>query len=365
MPGAPWTRWRGSTRSSSRWRTATWLSYACSAPTSSVPAGGAAGRWRFSGGCLRARSGEQAEVHALNNLGTSEPVTGDAVAGRRMLVESLERARDAGFEEHAARAYSNLASIAVRQYRCDDATAALDAGLEYCGDRDLDAWTLYLRGFQAQLLLNRGDPVAAHAAAPATLRHPDLAPVSRVVPLAVLARIRARQGRDDWAEPLEEALAIADRTGSCSGSVRSRRRVARSRGSPEIPPAPPPRPGGPGRRPGRTTTRGISAPSRPGWTAIPRPPRHLPRQPSPRRSRSRSPGDGRRPHRPGTPWAVRTRRRSPWPAVGRSRRCAAPSTGSKRSARPPRPPGPGPCCAPAGGRRRARCGPPPGPTRRG
>ena len=104
---------------------------------------------------------EQAEVHALTNLGTAEAITGDAVAGQRMLVESLERARDAGFEEHAARAYSNLASLAVRQYRCDDATAALDAGLEYCGDRDLDAWTLYLRGFQAQLLLNRGDPVAA------------------------------------------------------------------------------------------------------------------------------------------------------------------------------------------------------------
>ena len=168
---------------------------------------------------------EQAEVHALNNLGTAEAITGDAVAGQRMLVESLERARDAGFEEHAARAYSNLASIAVRQYRCDDATAALDAGLEYCGDRDLDAWTLYLRGFQAQLLLNRGDPVAAHAAALATLRHPDLAPVSRVVPLAVLARIRARQGRDDWAEPLEEALAIADRTGELQriGPVTSAR----------------------------------------------------------------------------------------------------------------------------------------------
>ena len=59
MPGAPWTRWRGSTRSSPRWRTATWLSYACSAPTSSVPAGRAAGRWRFSGGCLRARSGNK------------------------------------------------------------------------------------------------------------------------------------------------------------------------------------------------------------------------------------------------------------------------------------------------------------------
>ena len=119
-----------------------------------------------------------------------------------------------------------------------------------------------------------------------------LAPVSRVVPLAVLARIRARQGRDDWAEPLEEALAIADRTGELQriGPVTSARcEVAWLAGDPA---GASPRPRRPGRRPGRTTIRGISVPSRPGWTALPRPPRHPPRQPSPRRSRSRSPGDG-------------------------------------------------------------------------
>jgi predicted ATPase/DNA-binding CsgD family transcriptional regulator len=171
------------------------------------------------------REREEAEVHTLNNLGTAEATTGDAVTGRRMLVESLERARDAGLEEHAARAYTNIAAVAVRQRRFDDATAALDAGLEYCGDRDLDAWTLYLHGWQAQLHLDRGDAEAAQAAALTTLRHPHLAPVSQILPLTVLARIRARQSRDDWAEPLEEAAALADRTGELQriGPVTSAR----------------------------------------------------------------------------------------------------------------------------------------------
>jgi DNA-binding CsgD family transcriptional regulator len=168
---------------------------------------------------------EDAEVHVLNNLGTAEASAGDAAAGRRMLVESLRRAQDAGLEEHAARAYCNLASIAVRHHRIGDAMGALEAGLEYCGDRDLDAWTFYLLGWQAELHLLRGDPVAADAAATATLRHPDLAPVSRILPLTVLARVRARQGRTDWAGPLDEAAALADRAGELQriGPVTSAR----------------------------------------------------------------------------------------------------------------------------------------------
>ncbi len=171
------------------------------------------------------RDREEVEVHTLTNLGTAEATSGDAVAGRRMLLESLERARAAGFEEHAARAYTNTASLAATQFRLDEATAALDAGLEYCGERDLDAWTLYLRGWQAQLHLDRGHQQAAQAAALATLRRPELAPVSRILPLTVLARSRARQGRDDWAEPLEEAAALADRTGELQriGPVTSAR----------------------------------------------------------------------------------------------------------------------------------------------
>ncbi len=156
---------------------------------------------------------EEVVLHVLTNLGTAETCTGDVAAGERMLTESLERARAAGLDEHAARAHCNIASAAVKQHRFEDATAALAAGLEYCRDRDLDSWTLYLLGWQAQLHLDRGDAEAAEAAARTALANPAIAPVSRIGPLAVLARIRARQGRDDGAGLLEEAATLADRTG--------------------------------------------------------------------------------------------------------------------------------------------------------
>lgn len=166
-----------------------------------------------------------AEVHVLINQGTAESSAGDAVAGQRMLAESLGRARAAGMDEHAARAWCNIATLAVSQHRFDDATVALEAALGFCEDRDLDAWALYLRGWQAEFLLGRGDLGAAEATARRTLRHADLAPVSRILPLAVLARVRARQGRDDWAGPLEEATALADRAGELqrTGLVTSAR----------------------------------------------------------------------------------------------------------------------------------------------
>ncbi|HEX2810470.1 MAG TPA: hypothetical protein VHN80_30270, partial [Kineosporiaceae bacterium] len=99
----------------------------------------------------------EVDVHVHVNLGTAELVSGDADAGLRMLRGSLTRARAADLHEHAARAYVNLAYCAVVQHRHADADAALAEGMEYCRERDLDAWTFYLRGWNAQLILERGD----------------------------------------------------------------------------------------------------------------------------------------------------------------------------------------------------------------
>src|SRR4029450_1703054 len=64
---------------------------------------------------------EEVRVHALNNIGTAETVSGGRAEGVRMLTESLARARAADLEEHAARAYCNLAASAVAQHRHADA----------------------------------------------------------------------------------------------------------------------------------------------------------------------------------------------------------------------------------------------------
>ena len=155
----------------------------------------------------------EVSVHVLNNLGTAELVFGDQDAGLRMLNSSLDQARAADLHEHAARAYCNLASSAVVQRRHADARACLAAGLEYCTDRDLDSWTLYLQGWDAQLALDRGDFSTAERSAEAVLGHAELAPVGQVQPLTVVARVRARSGRTDWEEPLAHATQLAAGTG--------------------------------------------------------------------------------------------------------------------------------------------------------
>jgi ATP/maltotriose-dependent transcriptional regulator MalT len=152
-------------------------------------------------------------VHALNNLGTSEVTSGDFATGIEMLTSSLEQARAADLHEHAARAYCNLCSSAVAQRRHAEAQAVLDAGLEYCIDRDLDSWTLYLQGWRARLLLDRGEAPEAALLAARTLNHVSLAPIGRIEPLVALARARARAGEPDAAAPLEQAAGIAEGIG--------------------------------------------------------------------------------------------------------------------------------------------------------
>ena len=152
-------------------------------------------------------------VHALNNLGAMEIAAGDFAAGTRLLDESLHQARSHDLHEHAARAYCNMASSAVLQRRHDDARRHLREGIEYCTERDLDSWTRYLEGWEAQLHLDSGDLGHARARAETILRHPELASVGAIQPLVTLAHVRGRTGEGDVDEPLTRVWALASGTG--------------------------------------------------------------------------------------------------------------------------------------------------------
>ncbi len=107
----------------------------------------------------------EVRAHVLTNLGTAEALSGDETIGRQMLEESLAEAVSAELHEHAARARSNLAATAVLHHEHARATAYLEAGIEYCLERDLDTWWTYLQGCRAQLLLDRGEVAAARTCA--------------------------------------------------------------------------------------------------------------------------------------------------------------------------------------------------------
>jgi DNA-binding CsgD family transcriptional regulator len=147
-------------------------------------------------------------VHALNNVGSAEAER-EMPGGIAKLERSLELALEAGLEEHVARAYTNLGtgSVAVRAYAIAD--RHLETGIAYCGEHDLSLWEDYMVGWRSRSELDQGRWDVAAASACAVLAQPDAPPPTRITPLTVLGRLRARRGDPDPWAPLDEALELA------------------------------------------------------------------------------------------------------------------------------------------------------------
>jgi len=148
-------------------------------------------------------------VHALNNVGSSQLQRGDP-AGRATIERSLDLALAAGLEEHAARAFTNLASQMVETREYAPADHYLERGIAYCRDHDVDSWRLYMTGWLARSHLDQGRWDEAAEAATTVLRYPNPAAPSRIKPLTVVGRLRARRGDPEAWEPLDEALQLAE-----------------------------------------------------------------------------------------------------------------------------------------------------------
>ncbi len=165
--------------------------------------------------------------HALNNVGTAKLHETDD-SGRADLEESLRLARAGGFQEHAARAYTNLASSAVRRREYARARAHLDEGIAFCEDHDLESWCRYMMALRARANLALGDWPAATEDALAIIQHPRAAIISKIPALAVLAQVRARRGDPHVAKSLDEARDLALPTGEMQriGAVTTARAEA-------------------------------------------------------------------------------------------------------------------------------------------
>jgi DNA-binding CsgD family transcriptional regulator len=147
-------------------------------------------------------------VHALNNVGSAEAER-EMPGGIAKLERSLELALEAGLEEHVARAYTNLGtgSVAVRAYAIAD--RHLETGIAYCAEHDLSLWEDYMVGWRSRSELDQGRWDVAAASASAVLAQPDAPPPTRITPLTVVGRLRARRGDPDPWAPLDEALELA------------------------------------------------------------------------------------------------------------------------------------------------------------
>jgi DNA-binding CsgD family transcriptional regulator len=150
--------------------------------------------------------------HALNNLGTARLI-GSATEGWTDLERSLQLALDGDFQEHVARAYTNLSSTAVVRRMYARGSRYLDAGIAYCDEHDLDSWRLYMLAFRARARFEQADWNRASEDAEVVLRDQRTAAVSRVLALTAVGHMRIRRGDPGANEPLEEARTLASDSG--------------------------------------------------------------------------------------------------------------------------------------------------------
>jgi DNA-binding CsgD family transcriptional regulator/tetratricopeptide (TPR) repeat protein len=150
--------------------------------------------------------------HALNNLGTARLGAQD-LSGEAALLRSLDIANRRGFDEHVARALTNLACMAVTAYEHVSAARYISADIEFCRERDLDSWELYIRAWRAQERLNLGDWPGAEEDATAVMRRENLPDATRIPALIALGCLRARRGDPGVAAALDEAADLARATG--------------------------------------------------------------------------------------------------------------------------------------------------------
>ena len=150
-------------------------------------------------------------AHALNNVGIARLQQGEP-EGQAQLEESLQIALERDFHEHAARAYTNLATCSVERRLYAEASRWLEPGIRYCAERDLESWSTYLLAWRGRLFVETGAWERACDDARRVLNSRQISTVSRIVALAVLGVVQVRRGHADAERTLDEALSLARRT---------------------------------------------------------------------------------------------------------------------------------------------------------
>lgn len=155
---------------------------------------------------------EETRSHALNNVGSALAFSGHT-EGRALLEESLAVALAGDFHEHVARAYTNLAEYGIIFKDFAFAERIIADGLAFDMRHDLDSWTYYLIGRQAQLRMEQGRLEDAIAISKGVLNTERLTLVMRLPAATVLGRCQVRCAIPEGAETLAKALTDAEQTG--------------------------------------------------------------------------------------------------------------------------------------------------------
>jgi DNA-binding CsgD family transcriptional regulator len=147
-------------------------------------------------------------VHALNNVGTAQ-LTAQDEQGRAHLERSLQLALERGWEDHVARAYTNLACCAVSARAYPLAERLLQDGLAYCAEHDIYSCGTYMRGWLARARFEQGNWDDAASEATRVLDHYRLPAAAKIPALVVLGWVRVRRGDPGSIPLLDEARTLA------------------------------------------------------------------------------------------------------------------------------------------------------------
>ena len=147
---------------------------------------------------------EEVLCHALNNVGSVQMFI-HLSEGITMLQQSLEIALRNSYYEHAARAYTNLASGLVKMKNYVFARKTLHDGIHYCEERDLKSWSFYMLSWKARLNLETGNWGEACSIADNLLKNENQPAIIKITALIVVAKILMRKGDKNALPHLLEA----------------------------------------------------------------------------------------------------------------------------------------------------------------
>ena len=136
--------------------------------------------------------------YALGNIGSVKiRIPADQEQGLAMLRQSLAIALQNSYQDYAGMAYTNLGynGVIIKNYAL--AKEAVDRGLPYCEENNLDLWRLYLLTIKAKLRLETGDWTAACDTASKLTRDEKPAKIIKIFALTTLATIEMRRGDND------------------------------------------------------------------------------------------------------------------------------------------------------------------------
>jgi DNA-binding CsgD family transcriptional regulator/tetratricopeptide (TPR) repeat protein len=150
---------------------------------------------------------------AYNALGAARICGFEDLGGVADLMRSVELGAELGSRRAVAGGYSVAGSGLgeIRQY--DLAIEQLDAAVAYADAHDMDFQRHYSLAWQSRIRFEQGRWDEAEALVQDALGDDESSPISPMVALIVRGRIRARRALPEARPPLDEAWAIAQRTG--------------------------------------------------------------------------------------------------------------------------------------------------------